>query len=93
MTNTKQLQAAVAFLAFIAVLDNFIFVEQEADSENMALVEHSGSQPGQMNDYAESKSFWVVQDSISTVKSAAFLESTYIESQVTAPSNKHVLEN
>tara|TARA_B110000444_G_C18683323_1_gene520768 strand:- start:486 stop:656 length:171 start_codon:yes stop_codon:yes gene_type:complete len=55
MTNTKQLQTAVAFLALIAVLDNFIFVEKEADVESIVLAEHSDSQPGQMNHYAELK--------------------------------------
>tara|TARA_B110000858_G_scaffold198442_1_gene265046 strand:- start:10589 stop:10885 length:297 start_codon:yes stop_codon:yes gene_type:complete len=93
MTNTKQLQAAVAFLASIAILDNFIFIELETDSESMVLVEHSGSQAGQMNHYAESKAIWGDREIVSTVKSAIFLESSYLEPQVATPSNKLVFEN
>ena len=43
MTNIKQLTSAIAFLASIAVLDNFIFIELEPGFESMVLIEPHGS--------------------------------------------------
>ena len=43
MTNIKQLTSAIAFLASIAVLDNFIFIELEPGFESMVLIEPYGS--------------------------------------------------
>lgn len=92
MTKTKQLTSAVAFLASIAVLDNFIFVELEPGFESIALIELSGSSidaeisqtsvsPETLN---EAEDFWIDQDSVSSADFAKFLESTDYEPQEVA---------
>lgn len=89
MTKTKQLTSAVAFLASIAVLDNFIFVELEPGFESMALIELSGSpsvaEIAQTNDSLRQQSdvqdFWIDQHQVSSADFAKFLESTGYELQ------------
>lgn len=89
MTNTKQLKGAVALLASIAVLDNFIFVELEPGFDSMVLIETSGSQseaetaktsenPSPRN---KTEDFWIDQHKVSNADFAVFLESTGYEQQ------------
>ena len=94
MTNTKQLTSAVALLASIAVLDNFIFVELEPGFESMALIEPHGSadvaavtQPSnRLRPQSEVQNFWIDQDKVSSADFAKFLESTSHE-PFTVPPN------
>jgi len=89
MTNTKQLTGAVALLASIAVLDNFIFVELEPGFESMALIEPYGSpseaeiaQPSDsLRPQIEVQDFWIDQHTVSSSDFAKFLESTGYELQ------------
>ena len=97
MTHTKQLTSAVALLASIAVLDNFIFVELEPGFESMVLIEPYGSpntaETVQVNGSPEAlsgaKNFWIDQDKVNTVEFAKFLESTGYEPQEVAPHTPH----
>lgn len=94
MPNTKQLTGAVAFLATIAVLDNFIFVELEPGFESMVLVEPYGSASGaeiaQSDERPEllneAKDFWIDQDKVSSADFAKFLAATGYE-PFTVPPN------
>ena len=89
MTNTKQITSAVALLASIALLDNFIFVELEPGFESMVLIEHYGfaneAEIAQANESGtalrEAKDFWIDQHSVSSANFAKFLESTGYEPQ------------
>lgn len=84
MPNTKQLTGAVALLASIAILDNFIFVELEPGFESMVLVEPYGSpsdaEISQTDERTEllsaAKDFWIDQDKVSGADFAKFLAST-----------------
>lgn len=93
MTNTRQLTGAVALLASIAVLDNFIFVESEPGFESMALIKPNGS-PGmaevaQTSDSLRAQNevpdFWIDQHKVSSADFAKFLEATGYEQQEIAP--------
>ena len=92
MTNTKQLTSAVALLASIALLDNFIFVELEPGFESMVLIEPYGSaneaKTAQANESSEALSeaedFWIDQHMVSGADFAKFLESTGYEPQEVA---------
>jgi len=92
MPNTKQLTGAVALLASIAVLDNFIFVEFQPGFESMALIEPiasvSDSEIAQTNDSPkpqnEVQGFWIDRDKVSRADFASFLESTGYELQKVA---------
>ena len=93
MTNTKQLTSAVALLACIALLDNFIFVELEPGFESMVLIEPYGSaneaETTQANEsgetLSEAEDFWIDQHRVSSTDFAKFLESTGYEPQEVAP--------
>ena len=93
MTNTKQLTSAVALLASIAVLDNFIFVELEPGFESMVLIEPyspaNEAETAQANAsgeaLSEAKDFWIDQHIVSRADFAKFLESTGYEPQEVAP--------
>jgi len=93
MTNTKQLTSAVALLASIALLDNFIFVELEPGFESMVLIEPYGSaseaEARQVKEsgeaLSEAKDFWIDQHRVSGTDFAKFLESTGYEPQKVAP--------
>ena len=98
MTNTKQLTSAVALLASIALLDNFIFVELEPGFESMVLIEPYRSaneaETAQANESSEALSeaedFWIDQYMVSGADFAKFLESTGYEPQeVAADSQQH----
>ena len=92
MTNTKQLMSAVALLASIALLDNFIFVELEPGFESMVLIEPYGSaneaETTQANEsgetLSEAEDFWIDQHIVSSADFAKFLESTGYEPQEVA---------
>ena len=92
MTNTKQLTSAVALLASIALLDNFIFVELEPGFESMVLIEPYGSpnkaETALANErseaLSEAKDFWIDQHMVSGADFANFLESTGYEPQEVA---------
>jgi formylglycine-generating enzyme required for sulfatase activity len=92
MTNTKQLMSAVALLASIALLDNFIFVELEPGFESMVLIETYGStneaETVQVNEsieaLGEAEDFWIDQHIVSSADFAKFLESTGYEPQEVA---------
>ncbi len=92
MTNTKQLTSAVALLASIALLDNFIFVELEPGFERMVLIEPYGSMSKADTALAnesskalsEAKDFWIDQHMVSGADFAKFLESTGYEPQEVA---------
>ena len=94
MTNTKQLTSAVALLAIIAVLDNFIFIELEPGFESMVLIEPYGASSApeamQANDSPspqnEVQDFWIDQYKVSGADFAKFLDSTGYE-PFTVPSN------
>lgn len=93
MTNTKQLTGAVALLASVAVLDNFIFVELEPGFESMALVElygaSSATQPSDsLVPQNEVQDFWIDQDKVNSADFAKFLASTGYE-PFTVPPNIH----
>ena len=93
MTNTKQLTSAVALLACIALLDNYIFVELEPGFESMVLIEPYGSaneaETTQVKQSREAlsvaKDFWIDQHRVSSADFARFLESTGYEPQEIAP--------
>ena len=99
MTNTKQLTSAVALLACIALLDNYIFVELEPGFESMVLIEPYGSaneaettqakQSGEA--LSEAKDFWIDQHRVSSADFARFLESTGYEPQEIAPHSQQKL--
>jgi|TARA_B110000196_G_scaffold237062_1_gene205459 formylglycine-generating enzyme required for sulfatase activity len=99
MTNTKQLTSAVALLACIALLDNYIFVELEPGFESMVLIEPYGSaneaettqakQSGEA--LSEAKDFWIDQHRVSSADFARFLESTGYEPQGIAPHSQQIL--
>ena len=101
MTNTKQLMSAVALLASIALLDNFIFVELEPGFESMVLIEHYGfaneAEIAQANESGtalrEAKDFWIDQHSVSSANFAKFLESTGYEPQEVAPHSQRKFTN
>jgi sulfatase modifying factor 1 len=101
MTNTKQLTSAVALLASIAVLDNFIFVELEPGFESMVLIEPNGSaneaEATQANEngepLSEAKDFWIDQHIVSHADFAKFLESTSYEPQAATPFNPQIITN
>ena len=92
MTNTKQLTSAVALLATIALLDNFIFVELEPGFESMVLIEPYDSaneaETAQENKsseaLSEAENFWIDQYTVSSADFANFLESTGYEPQEVA---------
>ena len=92
MTNTKQLTSAVALLASIALLDNFIFVELEPGFESMVLIAPYGSkneaETAQANESSkassETEDFWIDQNIVSSADFAKFLESTGYEPQEVA---------
>ena len=92
MPNTKQLMSAVALLASIALLDNFIFVELEPGFESMVLIEPFGStneaETRQANEsgeaLSEAENFWIDQNIVSSADFAKFLESTGYEPQEVA---------
>ena len=96
MTNTKQLQAVVAFLVSIAILDNFIFIEQDVNFESTVLVEHKNIQTEQINGYANTNAFLLDQDNVSSVVPAAYFESSHYRPQtgpqMAAPSSRLVFE-
>ena len=90
MTNIKQLTSAIAFLASIAVLDNFIFIELEPGFESMVLIEPHGSPNeaeiiqlnGRKEALSKTRNFWIDRHRISSGDFAKFLESTGYEPQV-----------
>ena len=90
MTNIKQLTSAIAFLASISVLDNFIFVELEPGFESMVLIEPYDSPNkaeimqlnGRPEGLSKTKDFWIDRHKISSGDFAKFLESTGYEPQV-----------
>jgi len=90
MTNIKQLTSAIAFLASIAVLDNFIFIELEPGFESMVLIEPYGSPNeaeimqlnGRPEALGKTKDFWIDRHKISSGDFAKFLKSTGYEPQV-----------
>ena len=92
MTNTKQLTSAVALLASIGLLDNFIFVELEPGFESMVLIEPYGSANeaetalanASSEALSEEKDFWIDQHMVSGADFAKFLESTGYEPQEVA---------
>lgn len=92
MTYTKQLSGAVALLASIAVLDNFIFVELEPGFESMALIEPYGSSSeaevtqtsDSLRPQNEVQNFWIDQDKVNSPDFAKFLETTGYELQEVA---------
>lgn len=94
MTHTKQLTGAVALLASIAVLDNFIFVELEPGLESMALVEPYAAASAtaatlasdSLSPQNEAQDFWIDQDKVSGADFAKFLASTGYE-PFTVPGN------
>ncbi len=101
MTNTKQLMSAVALLASITVLDNFIFVELEPGFESMVLIEPYGSpsnaeitqadeQPELLN---EANDFWIDKHKVNNADFAKFLDSSSYESQEIIPRRQAVLTN
>ena len=101
MTNTKQLMSAVALLASITVLDNFIFVELEPGFESMVLIEPYGSpsnaeitqadeQPELLN---EANDFWIDKHKVNNADFAKFLDSSSYESQEIIPRLQAVLTN
>lgn len=101
MTNTKQLTSAVALLASIAVLDNFIFVELEPGFESMVLVEPYGSasnteiapsdeRPELLN---EPKKFWIDKHKVNNAEFAKFLTSTSYEPQEVIPRRQGIFTN
>lgn len=101
MTNTKQLTGAVAFLASIAALDNFIFVELEPGLESMVLVE-TNSLPGetetaQMSDSSGQSSgaenFWIDQHRVKSADFSKFLESTGHEPQEVTLNSTRIISN
>lgn len=80
MSNTQKLSSAVAFLALIAVLDNFIFIELEPGFEKMALIEAGDSQVQADKELAAVEPglapFWIDTQVVSQADFAAFVEST-----------------
>ncbi len=84
MTNTKQLTGAVALLASIAVLDNFIFIESVPGPEGMVLVELEGaaldtkSSGEDENRWQQgsAETHWIDQHRVSSSDFAKFLEAT-----------------
>jgi formylglycine-generating enzyme required for sulfatase activity len=101
MANTKQLTSAVALLASIAVLDNFIIVELEPGFESMVLIEPYGSPNGAETAQAnrspeapsEPKDFWMDQHIVSGADYAKFLESTGYEPQKAVPHSQQIFTN
>ena len=101
MTNTKQLTGAVALLASIAVLDNFIIVELEPGFESMVLIEPYGSPidpettqaSGSSEAMPEPKDFWIDQHLVSSTDFAEFLESTGYELQKVEPRIQQIMTN
>ena len=92
MSNTKQLKSAVALLATIAVLDNFIFVELEPGFESMERIEPSSSLAVANTEQAQKSStqpsatndFWIDRQVVSGADFAKFLEATgYVQQEVT----------
>ncbi|PCI75136.1 MAG: hypothetical protein COB20_13625 [SAR86 cluster bacterium] len=94
MTNTKQLTGAVALLASIAVLDNFIFIELKPGFESMVLIEpygtSSATEAAQASDSLSPQNgvqdFWIDQDKVSGTDFATFLASAGYE-PFTVPPN------
>jgi formylglycine-generating enzyme required for sulfatase activity len=101
MTYAKQLSSAVALLASIAVLDNFIIVELEPGFESMVLIEPYGSpntaETTQANWSPEAlhgpKDFWIDQHIVNSAEFSKFLESTGYEPQEVAPHSQQVSTN
>ena len=101
MTYTKQLSSAVALLASIAVLDNFIIVELEPGFESMVLIEPYGSpntaETTQANWSPEAlhgpKDFWIDQHIVNSAEFSKFLESTGYEPQEVAPHSQRKFTN
>lgn len=87
MTNTQNLTGAIALLAFIAILDNFIIVELQPGFEGMVLIDASelparGERGG---DAPELHAFWVDKHEVSQADFAKFVEATgYLPQSMTA---------
>ena len=101
MTNTNQLTGAVAFLASIAALDNFIFVELEPGFESMVLVETDGlpgeTETAQTSDSigqaAATGNFWIDQHRVKSADFSKFLENTGHEPQEVALNSTRIISN
>jgi len=84
MTNNKQTTGAVALLAAIAVLDNFVFVELDPDFESMVLVETTDPEgdssaeqsSGNVGSRNTPSNFWIDQNKVSNAEFANFIETT-----------------
>lgn len=74
MPNSKSLTGAIALLALIAVLDNFVFVELEPGFEGMVLVDT----PDTTVDAAPAAHrFWIDKQQVDAADFARFLATTH----------------
>jgi formylglycine-generating enzyme required for sulfatase activity len=80
MPNTKQLTGAILVLASIAVLDNFVFIEEEPIPDSMVLIDPAGFTVGD-EEYPGLQEFWIDRDKVNQAKFAAFLEATGYEAK------------
>ena len=84
MSNTKQLTGAVAFLALIAVIDNFFVVESDPKLANMASIDAGVFQMGSQTGLADERpvhevslgAFWIDKFEVSNGDFAKFIEAT-----------------
>ena len=84
MSNTKQLTGAVAFLALIAVIDNFFVVESDPKFANMASIDAGVFQMGSQTGLADERpvhevsleAFWIDKFEVSNGDFAKFIEAT-----------------
>lgn len=90
MTNTKTLTGAVAFLATIAVLDNFLLVELKPGFEGMVLIESDDVATADANSEQRDEqewsqnNFWIDKQPISQASFEKFVAATGYQSNATA---------
>lgn len=89
MTNTNRLTGAVAFLASIAVLDNFLIVEQDPTFDGMIFIDATavqsitGLEPSDASttDSFQVSAFWLDRDQVSSDDFSEFVNTMGYEKQ------------
>ena len=88
MTNINKLTGAIALLALIAVLDNFIFVEPDPDFEEMVLIAADASQAEVGDVETNPDPFWIDTREVSHANFAKFVASTGYQAETMPGKNE-----
>ncbi|MEX0962803.1 MAG: SUMF1/EgtB/PvdO family nonheme iron enzyme [Pseudohongiellaceae bacterium] len=97
MTNTKKLTGALAFLALIAAIDNFLIVELEPEFEEMVFIDAPATQPPQESELNSQESaqndFWIDKLEVNHSDFAKFVEATGYVPHTQSAKNERLTSN